>query len=116
MVHMNQPFENKDPSSSDNGMNQRSSLPRKPIKKAAAIQYDPHDDAPKVIAKGKGLVAENILSRAEEADLPIYKDEKLAETLTNLELGEYIPPELYKVIAEIMIFVSDLDQMKDKFL
>jgi len=97
-----------------NNSNNRSSLPRQPIKKVAAIKYDAHDDAPKVIAKGKGIVADNILERAEEANLPIYKDAQLADTLTKLDIGDYIPPELYKVIAEIMIFVSDLDKMKDK--
>lgn len=95
---------------------QRSNLPRQPIKKAAAIKYEANDQAPKVIAKGKGIVAENILNKAEESDLPIYKDANLVETLTKLDIGDYIPPELYKVIAEIMIFVSDLDKMKDKFM
>lgn len=99
-----------------NNSNNRSNLPRRPIKKVAAIKYDANDDAPKVIAKGKGIVADNILERAEKENLPIYKDEKLADTLTKLDIGDYIPPELYKVIAEIMIFVSDLDKMKDKLL
>jgi flagellar biosynthesis protein len=98
----------------NNNPNNRSSLPRQPIKKVAAIKYDANDDAPKVIAKGKGIIAENILERAEAENLPIYKDEKLADTLTKLDIGDYIPPELYKIIAEIMIFVSDLDKMKDK--
>lgn len=95
---------------------QRSSLPRQPLKKAAAIKYDANDQAPKVIAKGKGIIAENILNKAEESDLPIYKDANLVETLTKLDIGDYIPPELYKVIAEIMVFVSDLDKMKDKLI
>lgn len=84
------------------------------IKKVAAIKYDKGDAAPTIIAKGKGLVAENILEKAEEFQVPVFKDEKLVETLTKLEIGEYIPPELYKVVAEIMVFVSDLDQLKDK--
>ena len=87
-----------------------------PMKKAAAIKYDASDRAPQIIAKGKGLVADNILERANEAEIPVYQDSELVETLTKIDIGEYIPPELYKVVAEIMIFVSDLDKMKDKFL
>lgn len=89
---------------------------RKPIKKAAAIKYDVTDQAPQVIAKGKGIVANNILEKASESDVAIYKDEELVDTLTKLDIGEYIPPELYKVVAEIMIFVSDLDKLKDKMI
>lgn len=89
---------------------------RKPIKKAAAIKYDASDAAPQIIAKGKGIVADNILEKAGESEVPVYKDEELVDTLTKLDIGEYIPPELYKVVAEIMIFVSDLDKLKDKIL
>jgi flagellar biosynthesis protein len=89
---------------------------KKPIKKAAAIKYDVTDSAPQVIAKGKGIVAQNILDKADESTIPIYKDEELADTLTKLDIGEYIPPELYKIVAEIMIFVSDLDEMRDKLI
>ncbi len=83
-------------------------------KKAAAIQYAPGEQAPTVIAKGKGVVADKILEKAEEANLPVYRDEKLADELTKLEIGEYIPPELYTVVAEILVFVTDLDKLQDK--
>lgn len=82
---------------------------------AAAIQYLPGTDAPKVIAKGKGVVADNILEKADEYALPIYKDEALAEALTQMDIGDAIPPELYTVVAEILVFVTDLDKMKDKY-
>lgn len=82
-------------------------------KKAAAIQYIPGEDAPSVIAKGQGIVADKILEKAEEASLPVYKDEKLADALTKVEIGDYIPPELYTVVAEIMVFVTDLDKLRD---
>ncbi len=84
-------------------------------KKAAAIKYAPGEDAPSVIAKGKGVIAEKILEKAEAADLPVYKDEKLVEELTKLDIGDYIPPELYTVVAEVLIFVTDLDKMRDKY-
>ncbi len=84
-------------------------------KKAAAIQYKPGDIAPKVIAKGKGVVADNILDKAAEYDLPVYRDEKLANELTRMDIGDDIPPELYTVVAEILVFVTDLDKMRDKY-
>lgn len=81
------------------------------VKKAAAIRYDVGDVAPKVIARGKGIVADKILEKANNEDLPIYKDEALAHTLTQLDIGEMIPEELYQVVAEIMVFVNDLDKL-----
>lgn len=87
---------------------------KKAVKKAAAIKYDLGDAAPTVIAKGKGIVAENILEKASESAVPVYQNEALVEELTKMDLGDFIPPELYNVVAEIMIFVSDLDKMKDK--
>ena len=47
-------------------------------------------------------------------DVPFYKDNKLAETLSKLEIGDAIPPELYEVVAEILVFVDDMDKMKAK--
>ena len=59
-------------------------------------------------------VAEKILKSAKEANVPVHKDEKLAKTLAKLELGDAIPPELYKVVAEILIYVNDMDTLKEK--
>jgi len=94
--------------------NKNEPVVRKPLKKAAAVKYETGDNAPTVIAKGKGLIADNILEKAQESNVPVYEDPELADTLTKLDIGDYIPPELYKVVAEIMIFVSDLDKMRDK--
>jgi flagellar biosynthesis protein len=88
-------------------------MDNKKIKKVAAIKYDMGDEAPTVIAKGAGIVADKILEKGEESEIPIYKDEKLVETLTKLDIGDYIPPELYTVVAEIMVFVNDLDKYKE---
>ena len=63
-------------------------------KVAVALSYNPGDDAPTVIASGKGALAERITKAASENDIPVYEDEKLANTLSKLELGEAIPPEL----------------------
>ncbi len=79
-------------------------------KQAIALSYDPHDDAPKVIASGQGILAEKILKKAADEKIPIHKDDQLANTLSRLE----IPPELYEVVAEILIFVDAMDKIRKK--
>jgi len=83
-------------------------------KTAVALSYDPADSAPRVIASGKGYVAEKIIQKARETDIPVHKDEKLANTLSKLEIGEMIPPQLYDVVAEILVFVDKMDKIKKK--
>ncbi len=84
------------------------------IKQAIALEYDPSEEAPKVIASGRGVLAEKIIEKAKESDVPIHRDDKLADTLSRLEIGEMIPPELYEVVAEILIFVDSMDKIKGK--
>lgn len=67
-----------------------------------------------ILAVGKGEVAERIIETAKENDVPFYQDNKLAETLSRLQIGDTIPPELYEVVAEILVFVDDMDRMKGK--
>lgn len=83
-------------------------------KQAVALSYDPAEDAPKVIASGRGALAERIIEKAKEAEVPIHRDDKLADTLSRLEIGEMIPPELYEVVAEILVFVDAMDKIKSK--
>ena len=76
-------------------------------KQAIALEYDPNDDtAPKVIASGQGALAEKIIEKAKENKVPVHKDSKLADTLSRLEIGQEIPPELYEVVAQILVFVD----------
>ena len=85
------------------------------VKTAVALAYDPNEDgAPKVIASGKGALAEKIIEQAQENKIPVHEDDKLAETLSRLEIGEMIPPELYEVVAEILVFVDAMDKIKAK--
>lgn len=84
------------------------------IKQAVALAYDPNDDAPTVVASGKGALAERIIEKAQEAAVPVHRDDKLADTLSRLEIGEMIPPELYEVVAEILVFVDAMDKIKAK--
>ncbi len=83
-------------------------------KQAIALEYDPNEDAPRVIASGKGALAERIIERAKEVKIPVHQDDKLANTLSRLDIGEMIPPELYEVVAEILVFVDAMDKIKGK--
>lgn len=85
------------------------------VKTAVALGYDPNEDrAPKVIASGKGALADKIIEQAKENKIPVHEDDKLADTLSRLEIGEMIPPELYEVVAEVLVFVDAMDKIKAK--
>lgn len=85
-------------------------------KKAVALTYDPNNEAPQVVASGQGVVADRIIERAKEADVATYQDEGLADTLLKLEIGDMIPPELYGVVAEILVYVDKMDRIKSKII
>ena len=75
-------------------------------KKAAALQYDRDQDrAPRLVAKGQGHLAERILEIARENRIPIQQDPGLVEIISKLDLLEEIPPECYRVVAEILAFI-----------
>lgn len=77
---------------------------------AAAISFDPEtDSAPILRAAGKGHLATRIVEKAKENDIPIVKDDALAQSLSALNLGETIPPKLYEVVARLLIFISKID-------
>ncbi len=79
---------------------------KKELKKAVALRYDrSQDEAPKVIAKGQGRVAENIIELAKEHGIPIKDDPDLVEVLASLELDQEIPAEIYVAVAELLAFV-----------
>lgn len=78
----------------------------KKIKKAVVLKYNENkDDAPRIMAKGKGEVAKNIIKIAEKYDLPIKKDEDLVELLSKVEIDKEIPQNLYKAVAEVFSFI-----------
>ncbi|MCX5836359.1 MAG: EscU/YscU/HrcU family type III secretion system export apparatus switch protein [Deltaproteobacteria bacterium] len=73
---------------------------------AAAIKYDGQKDAaPKVVAKGRGAIAEKIIEIAKENNIPLKSDPGLVQILSKLDIDEQIPVELYKAVAEILAFV-----------
>jgi flagellar biosynthesis protein len=77
-----------------------------PKKKSVALKYDEKtNSAPVVVAKGDGKIAEEILKKAGENNIPIYEDKALVEVLSEIEIDREIPPELYKAVAEILSWV-----------
>ena len=76
---------------------------------AVALHYD-RSGAPRVVAKGRGSIGARIVEIARAHDIPVEVNEVLAGALSNVELGEEIPAELYKAVAEVLIFVLRLSR------
>ena len=74
---------------------------------AVALHYD-RTGAPRVVAKGRGSIGEKIIEVAKAHNIPVEENEVLAGALSNVELGDEIPVELYKAVAEVLIFVLGL--------
>jgi len=84
------------------------------IKKATALKYDDQkDNAPKAIAQGSGLTAANIIKIAQENGIPIKKDEDLVNMLSQIELNQEIPIELYKAVSEIFSFIYGISNKNE---
>jgi flagellar biosynthesis protein len=80
---------------------------------AAALQYDAKKDrAPKITAKGRGLIAEKIIALAKQHDIPVKEDPHLVQILYRLDLDEEIPTELYRAVAEVLAFVYSLNEQQ----
>ncbi|WP_332648441.1 EscU/YscU/HrcU family type III secretion system export apparatus switch protein [Lysinibacillus sp. 54212] len=84
-------------------------------KEAIALSYNPSNaTGPKVTAKGKGKIAENILEQATLHDVPIHEDPNLVQLLGQLDLNESIPEELYQAVAEVFAFIYHLDRKHEQ--
>ena len=80
-------------------------------KKAVALEYNPEvNTAPRVVAKGKGYVAENILAAAQKNAIPVYQNKSLVNLLMALELDKEIPAELYTTVAEVLAYIYRMDK------
>ncbi len=89
-------------------MEKRTQIPR-----AVALLYNEKDsESPKVVASGKGTVAEKIIETALEAGVHIQEDPDLVELLSKVPVGDEIPVELYQTVAEVLAFVY---QVNEKF-
>lgn len=85
--------------------------PRRGAKAAVALGYDPEkEDAPRIIAAGRGELAEALLAAAEKHKVPVFADHPLANALVRLEIGAYVPPELYAAVAEVLAFLWSLER------
>jgi len=81
------------------------------IKKAVALRYEEKkDDAPKVVASGKGRMAERMLELARDHEVPVHKDPTLVDMLSYVDVGSEIPPELYSMVAEVLVFIYNVDK------
>ena len=79
--------------------------------KVAALKYDAvKDGVPRLIAQGDGLIAEKIIQLAEEAGVTITKDPDLVTILSKIQVGSFITPQLYEVVAELLVFVYKLKE------
>jgi len=91
------------------GKGRRQKIPTR----AVALRYDVHQDfAPRVTAKGQGSTADRIIGRAQDHEVPVYQDERLVKELLQFELGTEIPPELYEIVAQVLVFVESVDAEK----
>jgi flagellar biosynthesis protein len=80
-------------------------------RKAAALKYsNGGGKAPEVLAKGRGVVAEKIIAKAEEFDVPFFKNEALADSLLDVNINDEIPPSLYKAVAEVFIWLLNSEK------
>jgi len=82
---------------------------KKNINKAVALAYNIDETAPKVIAKGEGIIARNIIEKGLEENITIYEDHDLVDSLIGLEINDEIPIELYEAVAEIIFYIYNLD-------
>ena len=97
-----------------------SNVPSEPVdaskekpKQAIAISYDPDNDkAPRVVASGRGLIAENIIALARQSDVPIHEDTVLTQALLQVDIEQVIPPDLYAVVAQLLAFVYRLREKR----
>ena len=83
--------------------------PKETLKNAVALAYTQTDAAPRVIAKGKGLLAEQIISRAQEHGVYVHESPELVSLLMQIDLDQRIPPQLYVAVAELLAWLYRLE-------
>ena len=83
--------------------------PSDPTREAIALAYSQTDAAPRVVARGKGLIAEQIISRAKEHGVYVHESPELVALLTQVNIDEHIPPQLYMAIAELLAWLYRLE-------
>jgi flagellar biosynthesis protein len=81
----------------------------KPLPNAVALAYQTGDMAPKVVAKGRGLIAEQIIARAKEHGVFVHESKELVALLMQVELDDHIPPALYRAVAELLAWLYHIE-------
>ncbi len=76
---------------------------------AVALTYQSHDPAPRVVAQGRGLIAQAIIQRAKEHGVFVHESEDLVGLLMQVELDQHIPPQLYLAVAELLTWLYRLE-------
>ncbi len=84
--------------------------PFNPAQQAIALAYETGDLAPKVVAKGRGLIADQIITRAREHGIFVHESKELVSLLMQVDLDDHIPPALYQVIAELLSWLYQLEE------
>ena len=77
---------------------------------AVALRYNGKDPVPIVVAKGRGLVAEQIIAKAHEAGVFVHESKELVSLLMQIDLDQQIPPQLYQAVAEVLAWVYRIEQ------
>lgn len=77
---------------------------------AVALKYAPGDKAPRVVAKGRGLIAEEIIARAREYGVFVHESPELVTLLSQVDLDDHIPPALYIAVAELLAWLYQVEQ------
>lgn len=83
--------------------------PSDPIREAIALAYSQTDTAPRVVARGKGLIAEKIIAHAQEHGVYVHESPELVALLTQVDIDEHIPPQLYMAIAELLAWLYRIE-------
>jgi len=81
------------------------------LNKALAVKYNKEFPAPFIQAKGRGLIADRLLDIAKKYNIPVVKDDLLTETLYMMDPGEYIPEEVFDIVAQILVFIKETQDL-----
>lgn len=84
--------------------------PADPLREAVALAYRQTDAAPRVVAKGRGLIAEEIIARAHEHGVYVHESPELVALLTQVDIDQHIPPQLYRAVAELLAWLYRLEK------
>ena len=81
------------------------------MKKAVAMKYKIYEDnAPKVIAKGSGEIADKIIKKAKEYNIAVFQNEELTNMLMKIDIDTEIPPKLYQAVVQVFVWLRDTQQ------